>query len=113
MMPASFLSTLPFSNSLLGPQTGIPHQYSVRSYYNDIVVPVPKVGVDSFGHFINYRYVVILRDDLQIVIVLDKEETRELRLRNFYLFSFLSSFLSSILSFLSKGKGKYSNIIRN
>ena len=30
MMPASFLSTLPFSNSLLGPQTGIPHQYSTH-----------------------------------------------------------------------------------
>ena len=33
--------------------------------------------VSNYGYFINYRLVVILRDTLEMVIILDREETRE------------------------------------
>jgi hypothetical protein len=32
--------------------------------------------MDGFGHFMSYRYVVILRDDFQIIVVLDREEVK-------------------------------------
>jgi hypothetical protein len=32
--------------------------------------------MDGFGYFMNNRYVIILGDDLQIIVVLDMEETK-------------------------------------
>lgn len=73
---------------------------------------IPWIKVDDFGHFVNYKYVLILRNNLKIIIILDRERLN----KEIYVFPFL---FSSILSFLDKGmwvrkkKGEYSNYFRN
>ena len=39
-----------------------------------VIIPIPWVPVSGYGYFINYRVVVILRDNLEMVIILNREE---------------------------------------
>lgn len=60
----------------------------------------------GFGRFINYRYIVILRDNLQITMALDREEhNRGLTVSDFYFFFPLLYPLFIYFFFLDNGKG--------
>jgi hypothetical protein len=66
MMPASLPFTKPIllfpfnlKKEIIGPNLA-------RSKQKKITVPIPYFGMDGSDYFINYKYVFILRDSLQI-----------------------------------------------
>jgi hypothetical protein len=49
---------------------------AVTSTYRKTASQSLKSGWMAFGHFMSYRYVVILGDGLHVIMVLDREETK-------------------------------------
>lgn len=107
-MPPSPPLTKPIFLIPFGPPEGNSSPSSAGSRQKKIIVPVPYVELDGSGYFKNYR--LLSFKGYFTNVALDREGTREFKLRDCYLsFPLLYSFFLG--KWVGERKGGYSNII--